>query len=204
MMLQCKKKRELVRDEKTFRDDRLFIVASEDTHAPAQYFDLFRNTRIKVRVLPTEGGLSAPGHVLQRLDDYKAEFDLMEEDELWLMLDTDHWIEPNHVQAFGQVCTEASQKGYQLAHSNPCFEVWILLHVFPLDGPVHFDRCADVITQLKAILGEYSKRTIDARHFPLSSIQDAVAQAETLDSNPNDRWPQMTGSHVYKLVRKLL
>ena len=35
-------------------------------------------------------------------------------------------------------------------------------------------------------------------------FQDAVNRAETLDPNPADRWPQSTGTHVYKLVRKLL
>ena len=64
MNLRCKKPRPLIREEKTYRDDRLFVIATEDTYAPDQYFRVFRNPRIKVRVLPTEGGLSAPGHVM--------------------------------------------------------------------------------------------------------------------------------------------
>ena len=35
----------------------------------------------------------------------------MEEDELWLMLDTDHWVEPNHIANFNDVCARATQKG---------------------------------------------------------------------------------------------
>lgn len=204
MTLRCRKPRPLTREERPIRDARLFVIATEDTYAPEQYFRLFRNPRIKVHVLPTEDGCSAPDSVLERLDAFREEYELLDDDEFWLMLDTDHWIEPNHVANFRRVCSEASQKGYQLANSNPCFEVWLLLHVFPLDGTIQFARCADVVEQLKAIPGEYSKKTIDAQYFPLSSIQDAVAQAENLDPNPTDRWPQSTGTHVYKLVRRLL
>jgi len=204
MTLRCKKSRPLTREERPLRDARLFILATEDTYAPELYFRLFRNPRVKVHVLATEGGQSGPDHVFRRLDAFRDEYELLPDDELWLMLDTDHWTEPNHVANFGRVCREASQKGYQLAHSNPCFEVWLLLHVFPLDAATQFTRCAEVVIRLREILGEYSKRTIDARHFPAESVRDAIAQAEALDTNPDDRWPQATGTHVYKVVRKLL
>lgn len=127
MNLRCKKSRPLIREEKTYRDARLFVIATEDTHAPAQYFRLFRNPRIQVRVLPTEGGLSAPGHVIQRLDDFVEEFQMVQGDEFWLMLDTDHWVESNHITNFDQVCTQATQKGFHLctairaSKSGSCF-----------------------------------------------------------------------------------
>ncbi len=203
MTLHCRKPRPLTREERPLRDARLFVIATEDTYAPEQYFRLFRNPRIKVHVLPTEDGLSAPDHVLQRLDAFRQEYELLEEDEFWLMLDTDHWADPNHIANFDRVCREAGQKGYQLANSNPCFELWLLLHVFPLSAATRFERCEQVIVRLREILGEYSKRTIDAKHFPPASVRDAISQAESLDTNPNDRWPQATGTHVYKVVRKL-
>ncbi len=204
MNLRCKKKRELTREETAFRDDRLFIVASEDTHAAVRYFELFKNSRIKVRVLPTEGGRSAPDHVLQRLDDYKTDYDLMAEDQLWLMLDTDHWTDANHVPAFARVCAEAIKKDYRLAHSNPCFEVWLFLHFAPLGASDRFVRCADVIDRLKNLLGGYRKRTIDPASFDMKSVSIAVQRAAELDNNSSDRWPQSTGTHVYKIVRQLI
>jgi hypothetical protein len=204
MTLRCKKPRPLTREERPLRDARLFIIATEDTYAPERYFGLFKNPRIKVNVLPTEEGRSAPEHVLDRLDAFRKQYELLAEDEFWLMLDTDHWIEPSHVSNFDRVCGEAVQKGYQLANSNPCFEVWILLHVFPLDAGTQFVRCGEVVARLRELLGEYSKRTLDARHFTPDSMREAVMRAEMLARNPTDRWPQTTGSHVYKVVRKLL
>ena len=58
--------------------------------------------------------------------------------------------------------------------------------------------------RLREKLGEYSKRTIDAQHFPMSAIREAVARAETADTSPDNRWPQSTGTHVYKVVKKLM
>jgi hypothetical protein len=204
MTLHRKKPRPLSRQDRPTRDARIIVIATEDTYAPQRYFRLFRNPRIHTRVLPTQGGLSSPKDVLDRLNKFLDESKLLEDDEFWLMLDTDHWIEPSHIGNFNQVCTEALQKGYQLAHSNPCFEFWLLLHVLPLKGATQFDRCAAVKERLKGVLGEYTKNTIDIKRFSHESIRNAIEQAEALDSAPGARWPDSTGTHVYKVVRKLL
>ena len=54
-------------------------------------------------------------HVLERLKTYRQQEEqkneLLDEDEFWLMLDTDHWIKPNHIDNFTNVCGEAIQQG---------------------------------------------------------------------------------------------
>ena len=204
MNLRSKRSRPLTRGEGTRRDDSLFIIATEDTHAPEQYFRTFRNPRIHVRVLPTEDGLSSPKHVLDRLEGYYKEYELDEDDELWLMLDTDHWIEPNHIVSFKEVCAQATQRGFLLAHSNPCFELWLLLHVEDLGPSEQFSKCQDVVRRLGATLGSYSKRRPDPKHFSRDTAKTAATRAEKLDESPDDRWPRKTGSHVYRVVNKLL
>lgn len=204
MNLRRKKPRPLVRDEGAFRDARLIVIATEDTYAPKHYFGLFHNPRLKVHVLPTEGGESAPEHVLRRLDGYAAEYSLGEDDQLWLMLDTDHWVQPDHVANFSQVCALALAKGYGLAHSNPCFEIWLLLHVVDWNCGMALARCADVESQLRQALGSYSKRKLDPMKFPPDAIHAAVTRARQLDQSPDDRWPQQTGTHVYRIVEAIL
>ncbi len=206
MTLRSRKPRPLTREEKTFRDDRLFVIATEDTHAPDQYFRVFGNSRIQVRILPTErgSGLSSPAHVLERLDGFQAEFEWHEDDEFWLMLDTDHWVEASHIAGLTRVCAEAVEKGFQLAHSNPCFEIWLLLHFAGPDTGEQFGKCKDVELRLNDILGGYSKRRIGPDRFTPEAIEMAVARAEKLDGAPDDRWPRKTGSHVYRVVKKLL
>ena len=204
MNLRCKKPRPLKREDKTYRDDRLFVIATEDTYAPQQYFDSLCNPRIKVLVLPTEGGCSAPQHVLERLDAFIRQYRTITEDEFWLVLDTDHWVAANHIAGFDQICAEALQKNYSLAHSNPCFEVWLLLHVAELHVDDQFTNCQQVVTRLKEVLGTFNKRNIDLQCFPLATVRLAIERAQNLDATPNDRWPQKTGSHLYRLVRELV
>jgi hypothetical protein len=59
-----RKKRPLDRDGGALRDARLVVIASEDTLAVRDYFSRFRLRRVQFRILPTEGGRSAPQHVV--------------------------------------------------------------------------------------------------------------------------------------------
>ena len=94
------------------RSTKLFIIATEDKYAPAQYFGIFGSRKVQIKILETVDGQSAPQYVLERLDKFKEMYDLNEEDELWLLLDVDRWVKPTQLIA---VCPEARQKGYQLA-----------------------------------------------------------------------------------------
>ena len=118
------KARPLVRETATFRDDRLFIVACEDTYAPKQYFDFFEIPRVQIHVVPTHDGRSSPSHVLERL----LGFEHAEYDERWLLLDVDHRGEGPHVRDLAQTLSEARRQRVNAAICNPCFELWLLLH----------------------------------------------------------------------------
>lgn len=58
MSLTHRLPRPLRRDAGGFRDDRLFLVACDDTYAPHQYFKAFRIPRVQVHVIPTVDGTS--------------------------------------------------------------------------------------------------------------------------------------------------
>ena len=55
-----------------------------------------------------------------------SEYNLQERDQLWLLMDRDlqSW-KPAMISAIAQQC---QSKGYFLAVSPPCFEIWLLLH----------------------------------------------------------------------------
>jgi hypothetical protein len=193
------------------RDASLIVIATEDTYASQQYFEestIFRNPRVHVLALPTEDHRSAPEHVLNRLKDYHDKMEqnngLQDDDEFWLMLDTDHWTQSSHVANFKQVCGEALTCGFQLAHSNPSFEVWLLLHFIELDASEQFPNSGKVEVRPKKILGGYNKNRLDLSRFDREKAATAAARAEKLDNASTDRWPQQTGSHVYRLVKRLL
>jgi hypothetical protein len=68
MSLIQRKPRPLNRDVADFRDDRLFIVACDDTYAPKQYFSFFNITRVQVHVVPTEDNSSQLPDALKGLN----------------------------------------------------------------------------------------------------------------------------------------
>jgi RloB-like protein len=177
------------------RDARLFIIATEGAVTEKQYFEMFGNSRIKVEVLATgSDNKSAPKYVFDRLNSFKEQFDLHEDDMLWLVIDVDRW---NKDGELSQICREAKQKNYHLAVSNPCFEVWLCLHFGDLDPE---DRtCKQFKSSLGKILGSCNSISPYAPH-----LADAVERAKIIHSDPQQHWPPTIGTHVYRLVEILL
>jgi len=183
------------------RSPKLFVIATEGEKTESQYFGLFESSRIKLKFLPTEDGRSAPQHVIERLNKYvierlnifKEEYD--DDDMFWLVIDVDSW------HRLKSVCTEAKEKGYYLAVSNRCFEVWLCLHFQDLDPqdrtPKQFKK------RLRTILGSYNESNLDLTKYK-PHIQDAIDRARKIDINPNEDSPSQLGTHVYKLVESIL
>jgi hypothetical protein len=125
-----RQRREFVR-RGGFRDATLFVIASEGAVTEPRYLKglkaRWHNPRIHPHVLERDDpSLSSPEHVLEELDRFCREYSLQEGDQLWLLMDRDFqsW-KPAMISAIAQEC---QSKGYFLAVSNPCFEIWLLLH----------------------------------------------------------------------------
>ena len=160
-----RKPRPLDRDSGVVRDASLIVIASEDTQAVGAYFAHFQPRRVQFRVLPTENGRSASEHILQRLNDFRSEFHLEDDDQLWYCGDTDHWVAANHIANLVQVLQRCSQAGYHVALSNPCFELWLLLHFS--DIPSDIQNCQSICDKLSVTAGGYSK--LHGCHAPITS-----------------------------------
>ncbi|MCY4424011.1 MAG: RloB family protein [Acidimicrobiaceae bacterium] len=69
-------------------------------------------------------------------------------DEIWCVFDVDE--HPNRSQAI----FEARQSDVNVAVSNPCFELWLVLHVEDRAGPVHRSDIQRDATKLNLIRGK--------------------------------------------------
>jgi hypothetical protein len=127
-----------------------------------------------------------------------------------MVIDFDRWGE----QKLGAIAQAGRQKGYLLAVSNPCFELWLLLHVCRLgdytaealeglrkNERVGRDRRA-IEMELVRLLGSYKKENPDCGRF-LPLVEVAIEQAQALDTNPEHRWPNGLGTRVYLLVKEI-
>ena len=191
------KRTKLLDRQQDRRDAKLFIVATEGKETEKQYFRIFNNSRIKVEILATtEDGKSSPEYVLEHLDIFKERYDLDEDDMLWLVSDVDRW----GAKKLSSVCSQARQKGYNLAISNPCFEVWLTLHFEDINNQ---DRtCDNFKARLRTILGSYNGSNLDISAYK-QNIENAVNRAKNLHQISQQDWPPTLGTHVYRLVEIL-
>ena len=196
--------RPLNRDTQDYRDDRLYIVACDDTYAPKQYFEVYRISRLQIFVIPTEDGTSSAEHVLERLlNNYKIE----EKDERWMLLDTDRYTKREHLKSFTRALKEAAEKGVHVALSKPCFEFWLLLHHITRENPclenVSTARQAENI--LKKTLGSYNKSNLKSENFPLERVAQAIVEAKEIDASVSGGdIPDANTSRVYQLWQSII
>ena len=195
------KSRPLKRDVGTLRDDRLFIIGCDDTYAPKQYFDFLRLPRVQIHVIPTIDGTSAAAHVLERL----LSFDHEPDDERWLVLDIDHALNGRHVVSFMQALKRAEDNDIKVALSNPCFELWLLLHHQIESDCTGLREANDVTAMLRAKLGSYNKTKLNPAHFPLQLIPLASARAQIMDSpSAHKIIPADIATRVYRLMNSII
>jgi RloB-like protein len=197
---------------------RLFVIATEGFKTEIRYFEEFKseqyynNQSVFVEVLKRFTTDSSPDVVIRQLNSFVKEFRLKESDELWMIIDRDKqsWTQ-REIAKIARLCI---QKGYGFALSNPCFEVWLLLHVADFNNYTAQDQIelfenrktgnrTRLETELLNICGSYNKANLNASHY-LPSVNDAILRAEALVQNANERWPNQFGSHVFKLVRRLM
>jgi hypothetical protein len=201
MSLVQRKRRPLTRDSASLRDDRLFIIACDDTYAPKQYFQFFRLPRVQVHVFASENGACGASHVLDRLLSVNCE----EDDERWLLLDTDHYTNGAHVKEFMKVIRDARRKGIYVALSKPCFEIWLLLHHVNGESVSTLANAKAAERALRKELGRYDKRHLKPEDYPILSIPTACNEAERLDATvAGGNIPQGNTSRVYMLWKAIV
>lgn len=202
-----------------FRDATLFVIATEGEKCEQCYFEklvsdeYYYNPKVHTEVLPSIDGKSSPRDVIKLLDKFKKEYKLKKDDELWLVIDRDKqsWS-MTQIRQVAQLC---QQKKYELSLSNPCFEIWILLHLTDLsiysseqltnlleNQKVTKNRTALEVEIMK-FNNSYNKSNPDLDRI-LPNVVDAIERAALLDKFPDNRWQNTLGSKVYQLVQKLI
>ncbi len=203
-----------------FRDARLIVIASEGKDTERIYFNAlakeYVNPRVHVHILErseSEQNNSSPEHVLKQLNDYKEQYSLEADDELWLVVDKDRWTEA----MLSRVATECAQDDYMhMALSNPCIELWLLLHLVDVSSLSQEEqrqwlenrrksKNADpyLKVRLRQEMGAYHEADYDAQML-ITHVEEAIERAKALDRNPADRWPQTLGTRVYLLAESVM
>ncbi|MEZ6086631.1 MAG: RloB family protein [Pirellulaceae bacterium] len=179
----------------------------------------FCTKRIQYKILPTVDGNSSPRAVLERLNAYKEEYATEDGDELWICIDADHWIRGGHQAELSQVLQECRSKGYGIAISNPCFEVWLLMHFSDVDDRLILEllgedpsgvvteeqrstlRCGSFEARLRQVAGGYNKSNVARLQLTAQQVLQAGERARRMDGTSDI--PDCPGTRVYKLIDTL-
>ena len=199
------------------RSSRLVVIAAEGKETENIYFEQlkasFHASGVQIEILRRDSNESSPEHVYRQIQDFAAKYDMDEDDQLWAVVDKDQWTE----QMLSSVAQKCSQnERYFFCVSNPCFELWLILHLEDVAQYAEEDRKSlsenkkikrngDTWTKkrLRELMGSYRESQYDAKKL-LPEIEKAIERARNLDIDPGNRWPQSVGTRVYRLVNSIL
>ncbi|MCQ2287161.1 MAG: RloB family protein [Bacteroidales bacterium] len=199
------------------RSDLLFAIATEGKDTERVYFEALRDklqtNRIRLEILPSEENDSGPESVFNRLKSFEETYDTSHDDQLWVVVDRDKWSE-KILSEIALFCSKS--RNFFLGLSNPCFELWLLLH--REDVSVYDEKTLEQLKankklrkggdtwlkrKMRAVLGSYSESSYDAKML-LGNVDDAIARGKKMDVDETQRWPQTVGTRVYRLVKNIL
>lgn len=114
-------------------------------------------------------------------------------DEVWCVFDVDEFDVAEAVAA-------AKRSGIEVAASNPCFELWLLLH--HSDHRSHLAGYQEVVARLKKSVPAYDKCALEFRDY-VGGLAAAIARGRALD--PEGRGYRVNPSTgVWRLVDKIM
>jgi hypothetical protein len=117
----------------------VILIVTEGSQTEPKYFEHFRNrqTNIDIRVVGSgnNGGETDYISLVRKAQGYqeKNALSVAGGDAIWVVADGDvNYNNPNPIagkdKQLSQARKMAEQKGIRIALSNPCFELWYLLH----------------------------------------------------------------------------
>ncbi|EDM26133.1 hypothetical protein LNTAR_16338 [Lentisphaera araneosa HTCC2155] len=188
-----------------------YLIACEGQETEPNYFAEIKNQLPRdIVVVPKGDGRNTLSLVKwAEQEDNKLKASDQEADEVWIVMDRDSF-ESHH---FDNAIKSAEAKGFELAWSNECFELWVLLHFEEIS--VSLPREA-IYQKLSAIFGfNYVREGKNKNLFQLireygGDEELAIQRAERLwlqakedhdEGTPYSSTNPATGIH--KLVQKL-
>ncbi|MCE5297153.1 MAG: RloB family protein [Euryarchaeota archaeon] len=153
---------------------RLFVICEGERTERLYFLDLRKNFRMNIEVKPSHDR-DAIGMVrccLKVIED--EELDLEDGDEVWCVFDTD-----NNTDEMIEEATRIAGP-VNIAISNPCFELWFILHFEYHDKRIN--DCEEAVKVLTKHIHDYCK---SKDVFPMieGSTADAIENAKKLNKH---------------------
>lgn len=191
------------------RDASLVVIATEGARTEPAYFERLREhslirPKVIVEVVPPTDNASAPDAVLRSAKTAREGFGASQpDDRVWCVVDVDHHADPPHIATFTNTLKEAREADIDVAVSNPCFEIWYLLH-FQEIGSAPLPHYAAVQALVGPLVPEPRlPGGIPHACIDRTRIDQAITRAATTES-PDHPWPPQPGTSLHRLVASIL
>ena len=185
------------------RDAKKIFIYCEGAKRERDYFKFFEKFDSRLHIIvyelkDTEDN-SAVGLMNIAKRDIAAQ-EVIEGDEIWIVLDTDTYGNAHRVSTLIKLREECSSQNWNVAQSNPCFEVWLYYHQ-ESEKPTF--EGIDVPSVWKTQVSQIIRGGFNAKKHPIL-LPIAIKNAEenfVLDSN---RFPDVASTEVFKLASNIL
>jgi hypothetical protein len=177
------------------KDAKLIVIYCEGKKREKDYFNYFAEISSKIRLEveePSQHDDNSPyglykkvvSHVVKSENNPNPKYN--SDDEIWIVFDTDEWGE--------QIVTvreKSKNNGWNIAQSNPCFEVWLFYHLFEFQ---EFEGM-EISENWKNFVNSKIKGGFDSRKHPIF-IKTAIKNAKA----KFDESMTIGSTEVYKLA----
>ncbi len=130
----------------------VLVIVCDDTRTAVSYFnEVQRTVKDRVALKVVKCGGTSPDDVIELAKEYKKSLqakgvhDKRDQDSVWALIDIEQAVDRQAKAYEAQRVGRAA--GIQVVLSNPCYELWTLLHL--VDTGEEFPDCNGVLAKLK-------------------------------------------------------
>lgn len=186
---------------------KIILVGAEGKNqTERKYFKAFNQVQSEYKIMAGKGNNTDPVGVVEDLlkSAKQEELDLKDGDMLACFIDVD--FKNGRDQELRAAMKLARQNNISVFLSNPCFEIWYLLH-FRYSTKLYGSN-EEVIKELSSYISDYSKSK-DVYDVIENKIDQALLNTKRLESyhlenGTNDRLKKLPSTEAYKLIEMIL
>ena len=194
------------------RDSRKIYIYCEGNRREYDYFRFFRglSSNVNIIAIPSKDGKTDPSKLMEAAktdffgsDDRNATFalDVKQKDMVWFAIDTDDW--GSKIGELRDFCMlrnkEVDSDVWNVAQSNPCFEIWLYYHFFDKKPT---KESVEEFSSLKNFVDAMIPGGFDSRKHP--ALLEAAISNAAANYKEQHGMPVLFSTEVFKLGQEIL
>lgn len=166
---------DLGRRSNTRKQRNIFVIVCEGEKTEINYFHGFNERYSPIRIEALHGSCTDPKNIILHARKMKRRYDIDFDygDRIWCVFD----VNSNEDHVLNTVDELSEKYGIPIALSNPCFELWFILHYVYLS---HAITSGEALDRLKEHISGYEK-SMDIFDIIENKIEIAIERAKRLN-----------------------